>query len=272
MNKNFIYECKLTLMESLFFCSKEIDELYITDEVIGNYALAYALGFIKSPYLSEADKLLYSDEEHLPKLNKIGIYITPANFIGKVRKKIEIFNSTTDSYFMQVIQGGFRTEFLDKTDKTGKSNRPQKGRIQLLCSENQAIFYIISKKDISNQENNSNLDFNIPSYIRLGKFMSKAKIEFKDVDYKEINSEKAFISQLLNSIDIPISEDKYAILNFDMVARKPVPLLQNITLQSKGTPFYKFKNFLGKESFLPVDMKFNYLPFLEKKGNKKNAK
>ena len=39
-----IYRLELTLLEKVFFASREIDELFQTEPVLGNYALTYALG------------------------------------------------------------------------------------------------------------------------------------------------------------------------------------------------------------------------------------
>ena len=39
-----IYRCKFELMENLFFASREVNNFFQTEPVIGNYALAYALG------------------------------------------------------------------------------------------------------------------------------------------------------------------------------------------------------------------------------------
>ena len=45
-----IYRCDLTLLEPTFFSSREISNYYQTAPLIGNYALAYALGLCHSPY------------------------------------------------------------------------------------------------------------------------------------------------------------------------------------------------------------------------------
>ena len=49
-----IYRASLTLKEHTFFASREIGMLYETEPLIGNYALAYALGPAR-PVLQTAD-------------------------------------------------------------------------------------------------------------------------------------------------------------------------------------------------------------------------
>ncbi len=49
-------------------------------------------------------------------------------------------------------------------------NFPQNGKIRMLGLDSQAIFYVLSTQDISAR---------LPSYIRLGKFHSKARLEWE---------------------------------------------------------------------------------------------
>ena len=41
---------ELWCAEPIFFASRELSDTYYTEGVIGNYALAYALGWARSPY------------------------------------------------------------------------------------------------------------------------------------------------------------------------------------------------------------------------------
>src|SRR5918911_63628 len=72
----FIYRLELILLEKVFFASREIDELFQTEPVLGNYALTYALGLAASPYrLSEREDRPYYRED-LSALNAQGIEVT----------------------------------------------------------------------------------------------------------------------------------------------------------------------------------------------------
>ena len=86
-----IYRLELTLLEKVFFASREIDELFQTEPVLGNYALTYALGLAVSPYrLSEREDRPYYRED-LSALNAQGIYVTPATPLGNPSLEVERF-------------------------------------------------------------------------------------------------------------------------------------------------------------------------------------
>ena len=84
MPDKIVLDCHLTLYEPVFFASREIDRLYLTEALIGNYALVYALGLINSPYHTERNRPQYAED--LRTLIKQGIYITPAHPTTPARK------------------------------------------------------------------------------------------------------------------------------------------------------------------------------------------
>src|ERR1043166_6318002 len=73
----FVYRLELTLWEKVFFASREIDELFQTEPVLGNYALTYALGLAVSPYRLSEREDRPSYREDLSALNEKSIYVTP---------------------------------------------------------------------------------------------------------------------------------------------------------------------------------------------------
>jgi len=214
-----IYECILELKESTYFSSREINNFFQTEPLIGNYALCYALSFCQSPY-NDYGKVLYKDKEHLPKLIEKDIYVTPLTFIDKVNFTITQFNGLGDGYFNQMEKASW--------------NYPQIGRIKMLSLGNRGKFYIISKEELIK-----------PAYIRLGKFMSKAKVNYKKLKWEKLELQTKTIPFLLNPCDIP----EHELLIYDMINIKPVPLIKNATL--KGD-FYELEN----KEYLPMNMKF----------------
>lgn len=238
----FIYECELTLLENTFFSSREINNFYQTEPLIGNYALAYALRFVESPYSNKGEIHYYED---LSKLNNQGIYITPAKFIGhkstdKVKFSLSQFNSVSDSYWSKMEQNAIST---NRNKKAEPINYPQIGWIKMLSIDNVARFYIFSENDI-----------HIRKYIRLGKFMSKAKIKVEKVNF-EIIKDKDFLSkQILNPLDISKTS---VFKSFDTYSVNPTVLIDNVSL--KGD-YYKTPNM-----DLPIDMKFS-VEFLKGKN------
>lgn len=227
-----IYECFLTLLESTFFSSREINNFYQTEPLIGNYALSYAMGFINSPYHNKGEITYYKD---LSELNEKGIYITPAKFIEKVKFTLSQFNSISDTYWYKMVNNAVST---NKQKDAAPINYPQIGWIKMLSIGNKARFYIFSEKDLFHKDSGN-------KYIRLGKFMSKAKVEFKKINFTITDRENNNVSQILNPLDIP---KNYLFKGFDIYAVNPVSLIDNANIEGE---FYSFSDMK-----LPIGMKY----------------
>jgi len=220
----YIYHLDILLQEATFFVSHELHDCYFTEPLIGNYALAYALGLIKSSY--NRTKIGYLAD--LPFLNKRQIYITPAWPIGTPGYRIEQFNCQSESYASAMIQNAivelagrqyYRNKYvhrkgLKKSKKLLPTNRPQIGRIKMLAPQNQFNAFLITPEKL-----------HVPSYIRLGKFMSKAKIEYKIIiPCKTKELEHTF--PLLNPLDL----NGHKLLFADTINIHPVPLVRKAVL------------------------------------------
>lgn len=245
-----IYRCDLTLMEATFFSSREISNLYQTEPLIGNYALAYAFRFVQSNYHNE-HRVHY--REHLSKLNNAGVYVTPATILGQPRFILRQFNAQTDAYW-----SAFGTGFIAARSQYGWSrkdgthwypieegergsrfrptNRPQHGRIRMLAVGNRARCYVLSQNSQT-----------LPRYIRLGKFMSKARVDVSEVTYEEVMANDQHVTFLLNPADVP---SDMQMRFFDLVNVPPMPLVRNAVLSGQ---FYR----LSKDEWLPMGMRFN---------------
>jgi len=245
-----IYRCTLELMETTFFSSREVGAVYQTEPLIGNYALAYALSFCQAPYQS-AGPPRYSQD--LGGLNQRGLYVTPATMQGVPRFTIGEFNAQPETYWYAMgnnllvtrpdqtwAEASVGAWYIierpgEKGRKLGVENRPQHGRIRYLAIGNRAIFYVISQQEII-----------IPRYIRLGKFMSKAKVEAEPIPERLVNLENQTIDFLLNPADLPAT----LTLHFwDTINVPPAPLVKN--LRCSGA-FYQ----LGRDRYLPAEMAF----------------
>lgn len=245
-----IYRCQLTLLEPTFFSSREISNYYQTEPLIGNYALAYALGLVRTPWFNDGT-IHYA--EHLGGLNDQAIYVTPATIQGTPRFTLAQFNAQPDSYWYAMgnnvivtrpdgkiaAKNGskwyIKSGENDKGNGVNLENRPQHGRIRFLSIGNQATFFIISTKPL-----------NLPNYIRLGKFMSKAKVEISEMPFEEINGQNVEIKCLLNPADFGPDT---SLLSFSLINVPPVPLVQHSLLN--GT-FFKLAN----NQLLPKGMRF----------------
>ena len=246
-----IYRCDLTLMEATFFSSREVSNLYQTEPLLGNFALAYAFGFCRSPYHNKGE-ILY--REHLGALNVEGIYVTPGTIIGSPQFILRQFNAQTDTYW-----SAFGTGFIAARSEHGWSekdgthwypikpdgsrgsrfrptNRPQHGRMRMLASGNRAVCYVLSREALT-----------LPRYIRLGKFMSKAKVESQELAFENVEHSVRQVSILLNPADL---ENDSQLNVFDLVSVPPTPLVRNAHIEGA---FYK----IADGTWLPQGMFFN---------------
>jgi CRISPR-associated protein Csc1 len=227
----YIYTCSLELLEHTFFSSREINAFFQTEALIGNYALCYALGLCLAPY--HTDGTIYY-KEHLSRLNERRIYVTPAGIEGNPKFTITQFNAQTDTYWYKFEQNAIAVE---KTKKARAVNYPQTGKIKMLALGNVATFYVFSAQAI---------DSEIPRYIRLGKFMSKAKITVQRSICEPGEQRIALIPAVLNPVDLP---ETIMLKRFDICNIHPTTFLKNV--EATGM-FYE----LPGKVYLPVGMKF----------------
>ena len=244
-----IYCCQLTLMEATFFSSREVSAIYQTEPLIGNIALAYAFGFCQSPYFN--DGTIYY-KTHLAALNNRELYVTPGTIIGQPRFNLGYFNAQPDAYWYAMGAGTLVTrpddgwaEGAGKTwrilhvggrrSKVSAESRPQFGRIRFLSIGNQVRSYILSRELLT-----------IPRYIRLGKFMSKARVEVVEMSFEVIERKNVGIPLLLNPADLA---PEMRVHIFDLINVPPTPLVRNARLSGH---FYELKD----DTLLPKGMRF----------------
>ncbi len=245
-----IYRCELTLMEATFFSSREVSNTYQTEPLIGNIALAYAFGFCRAPYFNDGT-IHY--KAHLGALNEAGIYVTPATIVGEPRFTLAQFNAQADAYWYAMANNVIVTRpdgtwmerrgaawYIkrypgDRGQKVGLENRPQHGRIRMLAIGNRAVAYVLSREPVV-----------VPRYVRLGKFMSKARVVVEEVPAREVEREGVIIPSLLNPADLPPGMEPTI---FDLISVPPTPLVRNARLSGR---FYR----LPDRTLLPVGMRF----------------
>ncbi len=235
-----LYRADLTLMESTYFASREVGTLYESEPLIGNYALTYALGFCASPYDWSGPPRYKQD---LSPLNERGVYVTPATFQpGKLKYAFSQFNAQSDSFYFRFDQNAIAT---DREKKARAANFPQAGKIRMLGVESQAVFYLLSLQDDSPQ---------LPSYIRLGKFMSKARIVWSQLALASQQPEEAEhdIPFFLNAADL--SPTQVANLRaFSIYNIHPAPLLSRCRLR---TSFWRATNTDDEVLYLPAGLSY----------------
>lgn len=256
-----IIRCDLTLLENTFFSSREVGNFYQTEPFIGNYALCYALGLVAAPYYNDG-AIFYG--EHLSALNERGLYVTPAALVGQPRFAVEQFNAQPDSYWYAMGNNALITKpdgwdaeqqgsawyLIERATGTRQKartmNRPQIGRIKMLGIGNQARFYLLAQEELPQ----------LPRYVRLGKWMSKARLDVEPVDFTMKEAEGVEGTGLLNPLDLPPSVDVHT---FDLLCVHPVPLMRNAVLSG---PLYQ----LSDGAWLPQGMQFGVEVLMDLSG------
>lgn len=210
-----IYRCQLELHDSLYYATREIGRLYETEPVIHNYALCYALGLIDSevystrvaeehPYRYFCAEQVPKYEEHLTPLNAQGIYITPARSLSH-SATLNTWKYANNNYHVE----------MEKTQK----NIPSFGRAKEIAPESRFEFFAIAQKPLM-----------LPKWIRLGKWMSKAAVEVKELSIGKQSENEFTFPYLLNPLDVMFS---HQVISYDVVNMPPVSLIRNVRLQGQ---------------------------------------
>ncbi len=236
-----IYRASLTLMEHTYFASREVGIFYESEPLIGNYALAYALGLCAAPYNWSGPPRY---KEDLGPLNDKGLYVTPATFEpDRLRYAISQFNAQTDSYYFRFDQNAIAS---DPEKKSRAANFPQSGKIRMLGLGSRANFFLVNQQGIA---------LRFPDYIRLGKFNSKARLEWEKLALKSTQPERredVTLDFLLNAVDLPPGTAAN-LRAFSVYNVYPAPLLSRCHLA--GT-FWSCESRTGKMYYLPTGMRF----------------
>jgi CRISPR-associated protein Csc1 len=195
----YAYHLDIHLHDLMYFASRELGRMYITEHYIHNYALTYALGLARSSYHNTIQVPNYQEE--LTMLNEAGLYITPA-------KPISITTSTHTFKFAD-------TRYQVKMEQSSV-NIPTFGRIREINPESRYEAFAFSSKKLA-----------LPRWIRLGKWMSKAQVTTREVAVSE--GEKEFTTlHPLNGLDLPFSAYLY-----DLINMPPVSLIDNARFEGK---------------------------------------
>jgi len=228
---------ELWCAEPIFFASRELSDTYYTEGTIGNYALAYALGWARSPYrLTGKDTGRPKYLEHLTPLAE-ECYILPAWSVDdQVSFRFERFNALSDAYWYAMTNNRVATTREDlpivrsgkKPNSFRPSNFPQTGRLRMIERNNR--FQTIIFGDCQRQA--ASLHRALPEYIRVGKFTSKVRVEIVqelEVEFLPVNQYSC--NTYLSSADLP---SNLQLLAFDVISIPPVSLLKNLQFYGKA--------------------------------------
>lgn len=200
-----LFHCRLTLHDTLFFVTREMGILFETERYLHNYALAYALfsnDLVNMPFFCATYKPNYAED--LGRLNEVGVYITPAQPLSW-------------EYLLITWKIGQVTYYRtsEKFGESGRNYPANIGRAKELAPDSIFEFYVLSEKSIA-----------LPRWIRLGKWMSKALVEVKEVESREREGPFA-AACTLNPLDVP----EGTLRVFDIVSMPPSSLIANARLE-----------------------------------------
>lgn len=217
----FVTVCHLELHDYLFYASRELGRLYETEKYLHNYGLTYALGLVTSPYANASQVPRY--QEDLSTLNEQGVYVTPACPV-QCSFAFHTFKMANVNYY------NFTPQI--------SSNQAVFGRAKELTPQSTFEFFVLSNEVVK-----------LPRWIRLGKWMAKARV---DVRYQgratKGTSKGRAMTGALNPLDLAAMPD-----NCNIVAMAPASLLTNVAM---GGECYEVKDGQKREVRLPVDMKY----------------
>lgn len=167
------FEGILELMSELFFASLEPGNNYVTQPIILNTALYYALGYAQGNYVNKpANK--QTKKQQPAYIEETGdaadtIYVSPARPIGEIHYTSELSNARSDEY---IQYNRLKEQKNSPTGKFGTRKQIQSGA--------RFRFFVLTF-DGSEPD--------MPPYIRIGKKRSKALVTWREVPVSVIDGE-----------------------------------------------------------------------------------
>lgn len=187
-----VYRVGLDLHDYLFFATTERGKVAETAGFIHNYALTYALTFNALPWPGLASRPGYrhvkQEQRYWQELGGLGMYVTPARMVSGSFTLTQ-YNTQWERYQAVTVQSaGYPNWGFIKSPRPGSTYR----------------FYVLSEGD----------PLTFPSYVRLGKFMSKAKLNVEPAARVEPLPKRTLETEaLLNWSDLAIKP-----VVFDLIA------------------------------------------------------
>jgi CRISPR-associated protein Csc1 len=189
----YLYRCRLTLHEPLFFASRELGRLYETGRYLHNYALSYAFGFAQSPWFHREQVPHYADDLR-PLAERI--YVTPG---------------LPERVGFQLATFKYGEEILHVEMQQAERNTPSFGRAKELAPESRFVCYVLSAAAL-----------HLPRWVRLGKWHSKTLVAVEELAVQERDGPFQAACPL-NPLDVPAG----MLRAFDIISMPPASLVAN---------------------------------------------
>ena len=219
----FITVCHLHLHDFLFYASREMGRLYETEKYLHNYGLTYALGLTKAPYANLAQVPRYADD--LSSVNEQGIYVTPA-YPLRYTYAFHTFKMANVEYY------NFTPQI--------SSNRVVFGRAKELAPESSFEFFVLSEREVT-----------LPAWIRLGKWMAKARVEVVRRGRAQEKQGRFVVTGALNPLDLALMPD-----TCNIVSMAPASLITNVYCTGNYYELVPEEKQRGPGICLPAEMRY----------------
>lgn len=220
-----LYDCRLTFHDNLFYETRTMGRLYETGRLLHNIALTYALGLATTEYHHPTDAPAYTEE--LAALNEAGVYVTPATGLD-VRYVLHTFKL-----------GDERTSvFMEKSNR----NIPTYGRAKEIAVNSQFRFGVLSP-----------IDLTLPRWIRMGLWLSKAKLEVTAVI--PMRHELQRMTRRVDDYPLNPSDlsDPNTLRSFDLVSMRPTNLVEHAEIE---TDEWWVSDISGTKIILPAGLQY----------------
>jgi CRISPR-associated protein Csc1 len=219
----FITICQLSLHDYLFYATREMGRLYETETYLHNYALTYALGLVKSPFANLSQVPRY--REDLGAMNEQGVYVTPAHPLH--------YSFAFHTFKMANV------DYYNFTPQVS-SNQVVFGRAKELAPESTFEFYVLSEKEMT-----------LPGWIRLGKWMAKARVTIVDHKQAQIKEGQYRVMGALNPLDLAAVPS-----HCNVISMAPASLLTDVYQQGRYYEIEAGKQGHTQAVCLPVAMRY----------------
>ncbi len=205
INPSKLYRLNIRAEEPIFFSTREANKRINTGRFLHNFALTYSFIYAtgRLDVLTEYSRRVEKKDNEGPKyfndLSDLDFYIFPAKPLD-VSFTSEKVNTQSEGYREEVSGDRGKRYFTGHTIKRIETGSTFKS-------------ILLAKSEIK-----------IPKYARLGKFMSKIKIEGKELEFSSKKVEEARVSQTLNVLDTPENFEPEA-KSLKIEKMRPSPLI-----------------------------------------------
>ncbi len=211
--------CHLELHDYLFYASREMGRLYETEKYLHNYGLTYALGLVKASYANLAQVPHYAED--LATMNTQGVYVTPAHPL-QYSFAFHTFKMANVNYY----------NFTPQVS----TNQVVFGRAKELAPQSLFEFFVLSEQQVT-----------LPRWIRLGKWMAKARVNIVAQASAQRKDGPYTASGALNPLDLAQMPE-----NCNVVAMAPASLITHVT----ATGAHYTYTYGDRSMYLPIDMHY----------------